>query len=104
MSRISDIQGRVQSDHEVALGSPTLTIGATSYLCVPSLLRRGNLLVIGGKEATVALTLLVRRDVLATSPALGSKLTHGGVTYRVLHVSTAPGGSHWELDLMTPDA
>jgi hypothetical protein len=102
MSRLSESLNRAQTELESNLGSPTFTYASTHYLCTPSTLRRGNVLVIGGKEIEVALTLIVRKTLLATAPAIGKTLVFDSITYRVVNVLTAAGGSHFEIDLASP--
>jgi hypothetical protein len=38
-------------------------------------------------------------SVISTAPAAGRRTTHRGKQYRVLAVTEAAGGSHWELSL-----
>lgn len=99
MSAISLLIHASQRKLETLLGSPLLTIGEASYLCVPSTLNAGNQLEIGGLLETIDLTLIVRKDIMPSRPATGSKLTHSGTEYRVLTVNEPAGGTTWEINV-----
>lgn len=99
MSVISQLIHASQRKLETLLGSPTFSVGDASFLCVPSTLNAGNQLEIGGLLETIELTLIVRKDILPTRPATGSKLTHGGTEYRVLTVNEPAGGTTWEINV-----
>ena len=100
MSRLSEAQSRGLAHHRAAQGSPTLVFVATTIPCVVSTLKRGTVLDVGGMEAAIALTLIVRQsDITGTVPTAGKTITHGGVSYRVLAVGKTAGGSSYEFDL-----
>lgn len=100
MSRLSDAQARGLAHHRAAQGSPTFAFGVETIACVVSTLKRGTVLVTGGMEAEVALTLIVRQsDIAGTVPTAGKTVVHGGATYRVLAVGKTAGGTSYEFDL-----
>lgn len=103
MSRLSESQARGLSHHRAAQGSPTFVFIAETIACVTSSLKRGTVIVIGGEEAEIGLTLIVRQsDIVGTVPTAGKTITHAGATYKVLNVTKTAGGSSYEFDLGNP--
>jgi hypothetical protein len=49
-------------DLEEVLDGPTCTYRGRTLPCVPSMLMRGTLLTVGGKQEEVTMTLVVRKD------------------------------------------
>jgi len=104
MSRLSDSQSRGLAHQRAAQGSPTFTFAAATISCVASTLKRGTMVVIGGIEAEVGLTLIVRQaDITGTVPTANKTLTYDSNSYRVLAVSKTAGGSSYEFDLGNPN-
>ena len=99
------------------------------YDCTISTLTKGNTVVMGGFELTVALTLIVRKDIMPEPitadadiitadnnqftvdtdhpPSTGKKLdlkkTFNQREYKVLSVREPGSGSHWEFELGSPN-
>ena len=123
LKRLETLAGPGTRDVNGTLQSQTFTWQGASYACLASSLKRGTVIVVGGKEVEISLTLFVRKEVLPTQvtvdslvitadstaykadnmsapPRSGNKLTHRNITYRVAAVAEVAGGSHWEIDLM----
>jgi hypothetical protein len=106
-------------DLEWVMGTPTFTWKGAEVDCVPSSLRYGTVLSVGGFEYSVQLTLYVRKShwltvdttlvtvdsILYTSdndmvvPVTGRKCTFRGKVYRVVGCRESGPRSHYELDL-----
>ena len=78
------------------------------YDCAPSLIRRGTMIVIGGREVEIKLTLRVRHkgdgwDFAMAVPKSGDLVVLNGVeNYRIAQVDRA-NGAFMQLDLMSPN-
>lgn len=110
---MSDFLDEVMADCEEAetdLGGKTMTWREGVYPVAPSLIRRGAMLVVGGKEVEIKLTLRVRWSGTSTDggtwsldadalPKQGQTLVYGGKTYRIAQVNNAHE-AFIEIDLM----
>ena len=91
---------------ETDLGAQTVTWNGAIYPCASTLVRRGAVLVIGGKEVEIKLSLRVRYTgtragvtwELTTLPKQGERVIYKSITYRIAQVSDAHG-AFVELDL-----
>ena len=105
-SEIANLLNRGQERLSTLQGSPQFTWLGRLYDCNVNTIRRGASLIVGGFEQEMALTLIVSIPTLAgatSQPTAGKLVVYSGVNYRVARVSTAPGGSHYEIDLMSPN-
>lgn len=120
------IKDEIQADLEELEGDigevPTITFQAKTYPCIPSTLKRGLTVVVGGRQEEISLTVYIRKNAMpvpvsvstvgttadTTSltgdnstipPQSGQKLTHKLKAYKVLAVGDPPASSHWEIDL-----
>ena len=104
-------------------GDQTFTWKGAEVLCVPSSLRAGQAIQVGGFEREITLTLIVRKEHFLTAdstlvtvdselwtvdsdmphPVAGKKLTFRGKTYRILSAKESAPRSHYELDLGDPN-
>jgi len=105
---MSDFLDEVRADCEEAetdLGGKTMTWSGGSYPVAPSLIRRGAVLVVGGKEVEIKLTLRVRfagtgwEFTGETLPKQGQLVTYGARSYRIAQVNNAHE-AFMEIDLM----
>ncbi len=110
---MSDFLDEVAEDckeAETDLGGRTMVWAEKTYTVAPSLIRRGAVLVIGGKEVEIKLTLRVRwsgtnADGVAWAftaddmPKAGEKVYYAPRNYRIAQVNDAHG-AFLELDLM----
>lgn len=108
---MSDFLTEVQRDCQEAerdLGSATMLWSGNSYPVAASLIRRGAMLVIGGKEVEIKLTLRVRYSGITsagraweftTLPKQGERVTHKDTIYRIAQVNNAHE-TFIEIDLM----
>jgi hypothetical protein len=105
------------------LGSPTFTWKGADVPCVPSALRRGTTLALGGFEVDVLLTLFVlKSNFFETDPTLqvvdslvfslaegtpkpvaGKTVVYAGKTYRILSAREVSTQAHIELELGDPN-
>jgi hypothetical protein len=99
MSYSTEIAADLQ-EIESDLGT-TCTIGAdTGIACAANFSRAGQVIDLGGKEATIKITLIVRASLLTTEPTVGNKYaTYLGTKRRIVAVRYAPTQTHYELDL-----
>lgn len=105
MSRLSEAITRGNTHHEGAQGSPVFIWLGNTYACSVSTERRGAVVVVGGKEAVIGLTLIVRQSVLsgaASLPSEGKIVMHAARTFRVLTRAATAGGATYEFDLGSP--
>lgn len=93
---------------ESDLGSATMNWSGTSYPVAATLTRRGAILVIGGKEVEIRLTLRVRMSgnrsgggswEFTDLPKQGELVIYKDTTYRIAQVNRAHT-SFLEIDLM----
>ena len=110
---MSDFLDEVAADCQEAetdLGSKTMVWFEKTYTVAPSLIRRGSVLVIGGKEVEIKLTLRVRWAGVSSSgrvweftsdemPKAGEKVYFAPKYYRIAQVNDAHG-AFLEIDLM----
>ena len=108
---MSDFLDEVAADcleAETDLGGFTATWNGSSYPCASSLVRRGAVLIIGGKEVEIKLTLRIRYEgtranglawEFTTLPKQGERVVFKSINYRIAQVSNAHE-SFIELDLM----
>lgn len=102
----------------------TFTWKGKEIPCVPSSLLRGTVIIVGGNEEIIDLTLFVRRihfitfdstlitmdnDLLTMDndtpvPVAGRKLTFRGKQYRILTAKESGPESHFELNLADPNS
>ncbi len=82
---------------EMAVAS--LTYASVTYPCSASTEKRGTVIVVGGEQVEIQMTLFVRRTAMATAPRTGRTLTYNALSYRILEVGTPQPGSHWEIDV-----
>ena len=103
------------------------------YPCIPTTERRGLIVVLGGNEHEVSLSLLVRKDAVpraitvdsddisvdwqardvltadadsdppAVNPYAGRRIGKSNRLYRIIAVRDDPVGSHWTIDLADSD-
>lgn len=95
----SDLQ-QIESD----LSGNYLTTGdVTDAPCIPSSIRKGEVLMVGGYEATVQQTLRVRASYFETEPQPRRAITwtRGDVAtqYRILQVKHPAPFAHYEIDI-----
>jgi len=106
---MSDFLDEVASDcveAETDLGAQTVTWNGAIYPVASTLVRRGAVLVIGGKEVEIKLSLRVRYTgtragitwELTTLPKQGERVIYKSITYRIAQVIDAHG-AFVELDL-----
>ena len=108
---------------EGQLGDQTFTWKGNEVTCVPSGLRAGQVIAVGGFQKEIQLSLIVRRDnfismdstlhtvdsILFTMdndmphPVAGKKTTFRGKEYRILSAKESAPRSHYELDLGDPN-
>lgn len=110
---MSDFLDEVTEDcreAETDLGGKTMTWSGGNYPVAPSLVRRGAVLVVGGKEVEIKLTLRVRWSGTKTSgqpwefstdamPKQGQLVGYGSQNYRIVQVNNAHE-AFLEIDLM----
>lgn len=110
---MSDFLDEVAGDCTEAendLGLPVLVWNGQSITCAATLTKRGAILVIGGKEVEISLTLRVRWSgtnaagrpwelTADTLPKSGDRVTYKGKPYRIAQVSDAHG-AFVEIDLI----
>ncbi len=108
---MSDFLDEIAADcieAETDLGAKTMVWSDVSYPVASTLVRRGAVLVIGGKEVEIKLTLRVRYEgtrsngltwEIATLPKQGEKVVFNSITYRIAQVNNAHN-AFLELDLM----
>lgn len=100
MSAISDFLNTSMERLETDLGGLTMTYAGSSYACTPNTLQKGNVLVLGGKEAVVSLSLLVRQSLFgSTKPYTGKRVTYAAKTYRIIRVDSDGANTHYTLHL-----
>lgn len=101
MSLPDELSDMLRDEFEPEVGSPTVTIGTVTGPCFPTTEKRGNLVTEGGFEVPIDFSLTVRKNVFA-SVALGKMITYNldGKRYKVVAVSTLPGNTILELDLV----
>ena len=107
------------TEMESLTGSQTFTWKGVEVVCVPSSLRVGQTIGVGGHEEEITLTLFVRRAHFVTAdstlitvdsnlytmdshmptPVAGRTLAFRGVTYRILAAREPAARAHLELDL-----
>lgn len=93
---------------ETLLNNPTCTYLGQTMPCTLDDLKRGLVLIVGGKEEEINCTLKVRASLLANAPQAQKQITYNGEssddkqagTYRIANVNIARGGGHYELDLV----
>ncbi len=108
---------------EGVIGSQTFTWKGVEVLCVPSGLRAGQSIEVGGFMREIQFTLIVRREHFITAdstlitvdsvlftadsdmphPVAGKKIVFRGKDYRILAAREAAPRSHYELDLGDPN-
>lgn len=95
--------GRLQN----LLGNPTLSWRGQAYACVPSTIRAGTTIEIGGIVEDITLTFVVRKLDISpdfetqtiSAPQSGqSVLSYSGKEYRVVKVNESASADHYELD------
>lgn len=107
---MSDFLDEIAADcleAETDLGAKTMVWSGSTYPCASTLVRRGAVLVIGGKEVEITLTLRVRYTgirngatwELTTLPKQGERVVFNSITYRIAQVNNAHS-AFLELDLM----
>ena len=107
---MSDFLDEIAADcveAETDLGAQTMTWNGLIFPCASTLVRRGAVLVIGGKEVEIKLTLRVRYTgtragvtwELETLPKQGERVVFKSVSYRIAQVSSAHE-AFIEIDLM----
>lgn len=112
---MSDFLDEVAADCAEAendLGLPVMVWNSQSITCAATLTKRGAVLVIGGKEVEIALTLRVRwsgtnaagREWEFTTaengmPKAGERVNYKGKNYRIAAVNDAHG-AFLEIDLI----
>lgn len=104
-SQIASLLSRGQERLHALQGSPVFTWLGTDYDCTASTLRRGTVLIVGGLEAEIALTLSVvisEMEDAASQPTAGKTLIYDSVTYRIARVGKIVGSSHYEIELISP--
>ena len=99
MSLIGNIIQRGLKQLETQLGHHTFLYLGTVYNCIPSNLKNGSQLVIGGNLQTVDLTLIVRRDEMEMAPNINDNIIYDEVQYAVMNVSKPAGNGTYELEL-----
>lgn len=108
MSSFLDEVASDLSEAETDLGGEMMTWNAQRYPVAASLVRRGAVLVVGGKEIEIKLTLRVAyegrttagRDwEFSTLPKHGERVTFNDINYRIAQVNNAHS-AFLEIDLM----
>lgn len=122
MSILSDIHDSALELLEDLTGNQTCTINGVRYPCIPSTLRRGTIIVVGGREEEIQGSVTIRKslfdrftadmdrmtvdstfftaDQTAQKPGRsGQRLTKDEREYRILSRSESPDGSHYRFDL-----
>jgi hypothetical protein len=120
---LGNIAGLGSKTLERLLGHPTFRFLDRDIVCIPSSLRRGTTLNIGGFDVEVTLSLLVRTEhffqadrriviadgqLLVTandmpSPVAGREIEFRGKWYRILTVTLSPAADHYEITLGDPE-
>ena len=123
MNAISDFVADGLQDLESDLGPETFTWKGVEVPCIPSSLKAGSIVVFGGHELAVTLTLVVRKSNFLTAdsslltvdsdlvtvdqdmphPVAGKTLVFRSKTYRILSAKEPSTRSHYELDLGDPN-
>ena len=107
---MSDFLKEVAADcveAESDLGEKTMVWMQLHYPVASTLLRRGSVLVVGGREVTITMTLRVRYAGIRNGatwefvvlPKSGERVNYGGKDYRIAQVNNAHS-AFLELDLM----
>lgn len=92
------------SELETELGSEEFTHGGNNYVCSATSLNRGEIVMIGGIDVEIEMTLLVRPAVITGAvPAIGDAVTFRSTSYRVGRIKTGPATSHYQFDLIDPN-
>jgi len=106
MSFLDDVKADC-TEAETDLGSRVMTWNSFDYPAAASTIRRGAVLVIGGKEVEIKLTLRVRYDgtksngqtwEFTTLPKQGELVTYESIAYRIAMVNNAHS-TFLEIDL-----
>lgn len=122
MSMKTDIQSAI-AELATQLGTSLVYAGST-IACVPTMERSGSVLVVGGMEVTVTMSIYIDRDLMtaalmassgeliglmdtplgATSgpPKMGNKVSTGPKMYRVVNIENSPCGGYVMFDLRDP--
>lgn len=109
MSFLDDVKADCL-EAESDLGNRVMTWNGFNYPAAPSTVRRGAILVIGGKEVEIKLTLRVRYDGTKSNgqtwdfgaadlPKHGELVTFNSIVYRIAQVNNAHS-TFLEIDLM----
>lgn len=113
LEEITGFQGTPEEFTWKAIGIP----------CIANTISRGTVVTLGGFEAEIRFTLIVRRDNFFSAddtlitvdtelftadddrphPVAGRTLIFRGWTYRILRAAEAPGRGHYALDLGDPN-
>ena len=124
MSLLGDEISDALVEMESLTGNQTFTWKGIEVLCVPSSLRLGQVIAVGGHEEEITLTLIVRRGHFLTAdstlitidselftsdshmphPVAGRTLTFRGKLYRILAAREPAPRASYELDLGDPHA
>lgn len=110
MSEFLDEVAEDCKDSESDLGSRKMVWKEVTCIVAPSLIRRGSMLVIGGKEVEIKLTLRVRWSgtndagvvwefTTSAMPKAGEKVYYLTKSYRIAQVNDAHG-VFMEIDLI----
>ena len=69
---------------------------------VASQLQRGAIIVIGGAEVSIGLTLYIDQSKITSgTPASGQVLTFKSVQYRIARATRSSSDSHWKIELLS---
>ena len=94
------------AEAESDLGNQSLTWNGTDYPCAQSTLRRGETLIVGGKDVEIRFTVRVRVRgdgwVLNPIPKSGQRATYQSKEYRIGNVNDAHR-AFVEIDLIDPN-
>lgn len=88
MSFLSEVKADCL-EAETDLGAKTAIVNGITYSVAATLTRRDTILVIGGQEVEIKLTLRIRWTEGDTLPAAGQRVTFNSVIYRIAQVSNA---------------
>jgi hypothetical protein len=95
----SDLQG-IEAD----LSGNSLSTGGVEAPCIPSSIRTGQVMEVGGEVVTIVQTLRARSSYFAAAPTVWAPITwtrgETAVEYRIASVRFPAPFAHYEIDIV----